>query len=195
MRIKRIDKGDLRGYEGKEGLILQGCGGNLQEWVDGINELFAKEGILLDGTKFKEENCAVFENNELTCLLYEFTDDVKLDTGKLAMWRIGTHSDFGGTWLTDYVDNHLGGFAYAVVRKPDCPLIGQDGNIFNLMGIAARTLRQNGMAEQSMEMTKRVTDTAQSYDEALGIIGEYVNITSADDYSEDMDVGMEMRYD
>lgn len=195
MRIKRIDKGELRGYEGKEGLILQGCGGNLQEWVDGINELFAKEGILLDGTKFNEENCAVFESNGLTCLLYEFGDDVKLDTGKLAMWRIGTYSDFGGTWLSDYVDNHLGGFAHSEIRKPDCPLIGQDGNIFNLMGIAAKTLRQNGMAEQSKEMTKRITDTAQSYDEALGTIGEYVNITSADEYSEDMDIGMEMRYD
>ena len=44
-------------------------------------------------------------------------------------------------------------------------------------------------------MTKRITDTAQSYDEALGIIGEYVNITSADGYGEDMDIGMEMRYD
>lgn len=44
-------------------------------------------------------------------------------------------------------------------------------------------------------MTRRITDTAQSYDEALGIIGEYVNITSVDDYSEDMDAGMEMRYD
>ena len=65
----------------------------------------------------------------------------------------------------------------------------------NLMGIAAKTLRQNGMAEQSKEMTKRITDTAQSYDEALGIIGEYVNITSADGYGEDMDIGMEMRYD
>ena len=170
MSIKKIDKNELRGYEGKEGLILQGCGGNPQEWVDGINDLFTKEGILLDGTKFSDDNCAVFENNGLTCLLYEFNDDTKVDIGKLAMWRIGT-------------------------KKPDCPLIGQNGNIFNLMGIAARTLRHNGLAEQSKEMTRRITDTAQSYDEALGIIGEYVNITSVDDCSEDMDAGMEMRYD
>ena len=27
MSIKKIDKNELRGYEGKEGLILQGCGG------------------------------------------------------------------------------------------------------------------------------------------------------------------------
>ena len=28
-------------------------------------------------------------------------------------------------------------------KKPDCPLIGADGNIFNLIGIASRTLRRN----------------------------------------------------
>ena len=172
MSIKKIDKNELRGYEGKEGLILQGCGGNPQEWVDGINDLFTKEGILLDGTKFSDDNCAVFENNGLTCLLYEFNDDTKVDIGKLAMWRIGTHSDLGGTWLSDYVENKLGGFSLTGTKKPDCPLIGQNGNIFNLMGIAARTLRHNGLAEQSKEMTRRITDTAQSYDEALGIIGE-----------------------
>ena len=26
-------------------------------------------------------------------------------------------------------------------NKPNCPLVGQDGNIFNLIGIAARTLK------------------------------------------------------
>ena len=27
----------------QEGLVLQGCGGDLQEWVDGINEILAQE--------------------------------------------------------------------------------------------------------------------------------------------------------
>ena len=44
MSIKKIDKNELRGYEGKEGLILQGCGGNPQEWVDGINALSFSTG-------------------------------------------------------------------------------------------------------------------------------------------------------
>ena len=30
---------DLRHMTDEEGLILQGCGGDLQEWVDGINDL------------------------------------------------------------------------------------------------------------------------------------------------------------
>ena len=64
--------------------------------------------------------------------------------------------------------------------KPDCPLIGQNGNIYNLLGIASETLRQNGRAEQSREMFLRATQSG-SYDAALCVIGEYVNITSVYD--------------
>ncbi len=48
MSAKRINIKDLLGYEGKEGLILQGCGGDPQEWIDGINDLLTKQEILLD---------------------------------------------------------------------------------------------------------------------------------------------------
>ena len=73
--------------------------------------------------------------------------------------------------------------------KPDCPLIGEDGNVFHLVGIAARTLKRNGLSEQASEMTAKVFSSG-SYDEALGIIGEYVNITSVDEPGEDMDMRM-----
>jgi len=186
MNIKEIDMMDLRRYNNREGLILQGCGGDLKEWVDGINGLFTEEGILLDGTTFKPEDIAVFtDEDDHPCMLFEFTDDTKLAIGKLAMWRLQTHHSFGGTWLSDYVDNRLGGFLPEHGQKPDCPLIGQDGNIFNLMGIASNTLRENGMRDQAAEMCSRIHATAGSYEEALGIIGEYVNITGVDDMNED----------
>lgn len=63
------------------------------------------------------------------------------------------------------------------MKKPKCDLIGKDGNIFNLMGIASRTLKRNKMQEESKEMIERITSSAKSYDEALCIIGEYVEIT------------------
>ena len=44
---------ELRRITNQEGLILQGCGGDAQEWIDGINELLTQEGILLEGTEFK----------------------------------------------------------------------------------------------------------------------------------------------
>lgn len=54
MSIREITVDQLRQMEEQEGLILQGCGGSLQEWQDGINQLLTEEGILHRGTKFEE---------------------------------------------------------------------------------------------------------------------------------------------
>ncbi len=193
MSVKQITTDDLRKMKDTEGFILQGCGGSLDEWVDGINDMLTESEILLDGTKFKAENCCAFENEDLTNLMFPFSENVKLDMGKLAMWRLQTHGNFGGKWLSDYVDNTLGGFLseeMAEKKKPDCKLLGEDGNVFNLLGIASRTLRSSGLADQAKEMCDRVYSSG-SYGEALCIIGDYVNITGEDDYDEDMDDGME----
>ena len=192
MSIKTISTDELRRMSGKEALILQGCGGSLQEWVDGINDILTQEGILQDGTKFSD--CSTFEHEGTTCLVFPFSDDVKLNVGRLAMWRLSTHNVFAGTWLSDYVPNRLGGFVQETTaprEKPDCQLIGQDGNIFNLVGIAARTLRENGMPEEAREMTDRAYHSG-SYSEALNVIGDYVNITGPDEgLGEDADPSLE----
>jgi hypothetical protein len=79
-------------------------------------------------------------------------------------------------------------------EKSDCALIGQDGNILNLMGIASRTLKENGLGDQAKEMRERITASG-CYDKALCIIGEYVNITSAQDTQEqDCGFNMEQSY-
>ncbi|WP_088225793.1 DUF4314 domain-containing protein [Desulfosporosinus sp. FKB] len=72
-------------------------------------------------------------------------------------------------------------------EKPDAPLIGSNGNIFNLMGIASRTLKVAGMREQANQMYQRIT-ASDSYGEALNIIGEYVNFTEADQSEQSNDV-------
>mgnify|MGYP001167522207 FL=1 len=59
--------------------------------------------------------------------------------------------------------------------KPKCKLIGEDGNIFNLMGIASRTLKKAGLREEAEEMIKGIKNSG-SYHEALGIIMEYVEV-------------------
>ena len=187
MSIKTINTDQLRRNFQNEGLILQGCGGDPQEWVDGINEMFTNEGILLNGTKF--QNCSVFEYDGRTCILYPFDEKVDVNIGKLAMWRLQTRSNFGGIWLTDFVQNELGGYLAPEersVRKPDCPLIGQDGNIFNLIALASRTLDENGMEAEAKEMRERIHG-ADSYYKALDIIGEYVNITSVDNGMDESD--------
>ena len=57
--------------------------------------------------------------------------------------------------------------------RPKMQLIGQDGNIFAVMGRASRLLKSSGQREKAKEMCDRVT-ASKSYAEALGIISEYV---------------------
>ena len=103
--MKHVTSDDIKRMTDTEGLILQGCGGDLSEWVNGINDMFTENGILRDGDKFRD--ICVFEHGGLTNILFGM-EDVKLDIGKLAMWRLQTHDTFGGTWLSDYLSNKLG---------------------------------------------------------------------------------------
>ena len=41
-------------------------------------------------------------------------------------------------------------------KRPKCPIIGADGNIFSVMGTASKTLKNSGMTEESKEMCSRV---------------------------------------
>lgn len=59
--------------------------------------------------------------------------------------------------------------------KPECQLVGKNSNIFNLMGIASITLKENNFDEKAREMCSRVMESV-SYYEALNILGEYVII-------------------
>ena len=172
--VKQITTDNLRKMEYQDGLVIQGCGGDPQEWVDGINGLLTEAGILLDGSKFPAEKVSVFQHDGLTNMLFPF-EDVKLDMGRLAVWRLQTHDTFGGTWLSDYVSNRLGGFAHEQVQqKPKMQLIGEDGNIFAILGCASGLLKDAGMKAQSDEMFERVTACGDYY-EALNIISEYVD--------------------
>ncbi len=52
------------------------------------------------------------------------------------------------------------------------------------MGIASRTLEKNNMKEKAKEMRDRIT-SSNSYDEALSIIEEYVEITDQSSLDEE----------
>ncbi len=196
MEIKNISLHELRKMNGSEGLVLQGCGGDLQEWVDGINEMLTNSEILRNGRRF--DKAYTFKNEGITCLLFPF-DDVQLDVGRLAMWRLETRETFGSIWLSDYIPNNLGGFIEEQIedsemqknKRPKCPIMSADSNIYNVMGIASRTLKHSGMPEAAKEMCSRVTSSG-SYDKALGIIMEYVEPCSEEEMDECEDFEMEM---
>ena len=84
---------------------MQGCGGDLADWVHGVNELLTDEGVLQNGSEFTEYY--TFQHEGLTNILFSM-DHVDLDIGRLAVWRIQTHEVFGGYWLSDYLPNKFG---------------------------------------------------------------------------------------
>ena len=58
--------------------------------------------------------------------------------------------------------------------KPKAPLIGANGNVFNLIGITARTFKQNKVDQEIIQEFIDRVYKAQSYDEALMIMWDYV---------------------
>ena len=58
-------------------------------------------------------------------------------------------------------------------KKPKMQLIGQDGNIFSIMGRASRLLKSSGQGDKGKEMRDRVM-SCDSYQKALSIVSEYV---------------------
>lgn len=58
-------------------------------------------------------------------------------------------------------------------KKPKMQLIGQDGNIFAIMGRASRLLKNAGQSDKAKEMCNRIT-ASKNYSEALSIVSEYV---------------------
>lgn len=60
------------------------------------------------------------------------------------------------------------------MRKPKVKLVGTDGNIFAVIGLCARVLREAGRADQAKEMTE-IAHKAKDYYEALGVCMQYVD--------------------
>lgn len=59
------------------------------------------------------------------------------------------------------------------VDRPKVTFTGEDGNIFNLIAIARRALKAAGKRTEADEILVAVKK-AGSYQEALRIVGEYV---------------------
>lgn len=64
------------------------------------------------------------------------------------------------------------------MEKPKCKLIGEDGNVFNLIGIVRKTLRQEELYEQletfDCELAEMRQEGGGTYDDILLLIAKYV---------------------
>lgn len=141
---------------------------DLKDWISGQNS----DGL---GEGFEQRDFDV-EDGSLSISFWKGTDDYFIYDDE-EMKRYLHPSPIKHITTDD--SRKIGG-------KPDCALIGQDGNIFNLMGIASKTLRKHGMADEAQEMCTRIR-ASDDYYKALAIISEYVNITSTDGIGETTD--------
>ena len=67
--------------------------------------------------------------------------------------------------------------------RPKLKLLGHDGNIFSILGDAAKLLRRAGMSQQANEMADRVYKSGNYY-KALGIVSEYVETELSDHHEQ-----------
>ena len=63
------------------------------------------------------------------------------------------------------------------IKHPDISvqLVGQNGNVFNLMGIVIRALRSNGFGDEVDDFVSEVT-SSKSYHEALAVMMQWVDV-------------------
>ena len=88
----------------KEGIVLMGAGGDLNEWVKGVIGMWRDDEIGTGEVRDMISDALVLKTSGgRTDLLLVIPDSSTLQIGKLAMWRLG----FGdASWLSDYKVNY-----------------------------------------------------------------------------------------
>jgi hypothetical protein len=66
-------------------------------------------------------------------------------------------------------------FGVSAGDKPECQLMGGDGNVFAIIGTVSSSLKQAGLTDKAKEFTGRAFN-AGSYDEVLAMTFEYVDV-------------------
>jgi hypothetical protein len=63
----------------------------------------------------------------------------------------------------------------SIPAKPTCKLIGEDGNVFLIIGRVRKALRESGQEGRAREFVERAYRSG-SYDEVLQLCLEYVEV-------------------
>ena len=61
-------------------------------------------------------------------------------------------------------------------KKPNCKLIGTDGNVFSIIGKVSATLKKAGKSTEAKEFTDKAFK-ADSYNAVLVLAAKYVSIS------------------
>jgi hypothetical protein len=92
-----------------EGIVCLGCGGDLQEWINGITEHLNEEDIAKGSPEDLWKNIYRLETTggriDLAFVSHNLLDG--FNVGKMAMWRMRLGNC---SWISDYFDNYASHF-------------------------------------------------------------------------------------
>lgn len=61
------------------------------------------------------------------------------------------------------------------MNKPECRLIGENGNVFSIIGNVCLVLKRAGLYDRAKEFSQRAMQ-ASSYAEVLNMLDDYVEV-------------------
>ena len=61
-------------------------------------------------------------------------------------------------------------------EKPECELTGQNGNVFNIIGLVQKALKRAGQSDKAKEFGEKAF-SSESYDAVIALAMEYVEVT------------------
>lgn len=109
VKLTKITQADLDDLYNTSAFTVEGAGGDLNEWTEGINTLLkdneigeVKEFVYFTGEDMNNKYNLTGSNaypNDLTFLAFKHDG---LDVGKLAMFKL----QFEARWFDDIVDNN-----------------------------------------------------------------------------------------
>lgn len=98
---KKYTTKEIFKLKGEEGLVAVGCGGDITDWVEGLNEIVYLCGATELESYWKIDDVHEFELANITCIYFPIEDN--MDMGKLAVIRIEYMEWL--KWLSDFQVN------------------------------------------------------------------------------------------
>lgn len=89
----------------KEGIVLLGCGGPLEDWTNGVTKLLADTFIIpsVEPSDTFSDFYRLETTGHRVDVAMVFRKDAKMEIGRMAVWRL-TFGDC--SWISDYLDNY-----------------------------------------------------------------------------------------
>lgn len=98
--VNNTDLPTIMQYVNQKSIVFIGCGGNIEEWVNGVSNIYLKFGIF-KGCKRKFHKVYVFHDGLKRNLVFDTSFGI--DHNRLEQW-MQSNRIFKCSWLYDYAE-------------------------------------------------------------------------------------------